>query len=405
MDLITDTQRVERLRTLTEVSRALTYATSIEQVLALAVERAAEIMAAEMSLIILTDSDGLLVVRASHGVDEGRVGQLREPLTETLIRRLQELLDYPSPECFLAVPLVVQGEVTGLLAAARATPAAGREDDEWLLSALADQAAVALENARLAEAVRAERGETARMADAQGRTHATLGHELRSPLTAIQAYASLLLDGLYGPLSDRQRESVARIRMSGEHLLSIIENVLDAAQLAAGEMPMTSTELHIGQVVTEAAHMVQPRITDKQQELRAPPAPDLVVLGDPNHLRQALVNLLGNASKYTPSGGAIEVRVSQRERQGRAFAAIAIADTGRGIPAHAMDALFQAYSRVDAPPNEPGIGLGLYICRQLVRRMGGEIEVESQVGAGSTFTVLLPQGGSRHSTQDIDPTE
>lgn len=405
MDLVTDTQRVERLRTLTEVSRALTYATSIEQVLALAVERAADLMAAEMSLIMLTDSDGLLVVRASHGVDEGRVGQLREPLTETLIRRLQELLDYPSPECFLAVPLVVQGEVTGLLAAARAAPAAGREDDEWLLSALADQAAVALENTRLAEAVRAERSEAAHRAEAQGRTHATLGHELRSPLTAIQAYASLLLEGLYGPLNDRQRESVARIHLSGEHLLSIIENVLDAAQLAAGEIPMASMEVHIAQVVTEATHIVQPRMTEKQQELRVPAAPELVVRGDPNHLRQALVNLLGNASKYTPSGGAIDVVVSEREHQGRAFAAIAIADTGRGIPDHARDAIFQAYSRAGAGPNEPGMGLGLYICNQLVRRMGGEIELESQEGAGSTFTVLLPQGGSRHSTQDIDPTE
>jgi phosphoserine phosphatase RsbU/P len=398
MDLVTDTQRVERLRTLTEVSRALTYATSIEQVLALAVERAAQLMAAETSLIMLTDRDGLLVVRASHGLDEERVRELREPLTETLIRRLQEMLDYPSPECFLAVPLVAQGEVTGLLAAARATPGPCREDDEWLLSALADQTAVALENARLTEAVRVGRDETARMAEAQGRTHATLGHELRSPLTAIQAYASLLLDGLYGPLNDRQRESVARIRMSGEHLLSIIENVLDAAQLAAGGIPMESIELHVARVVTEAVHMVQPRITEKQQELRAHAAADLVVRGDPNHVRQALVNLLGNASKYTPPGGAIEVVVGEREHEGRLFAAIAVSDTGRGIPADAMDALFQPYSRAGAPPQEQGMGLGLYICDQLVRRMGGEIEVESQVGAGSTFTILLPFDHSRHSS-------
>lgn len=406
MTVTRTTQRVERLRTLTEVSRALTYATSIEEVLGLAVERAAELMGAGKALIMLADEDGLLVVRAAHGLDPDRVRELREPLTETLIQRLQGLLGYPTPECFLSVPLVAHGEVTGLLAVVRADAGAagavgaagdgtgsygpGGEDDEWLLSALADQAAVALENARLTQAVRAQQGEAARVAEAEDRSRATLSHELRSPLMAIQSYSELLLDGHHGPLNDRQRESIARIRTAGDHLLSIIENILDAARLAAGHLPMTPEDLPIDRVLAEALDMVRPRFARKRQELRAGETGGLVVRGDPNHLRQALVNLLANASKYTPDGGVTEVTVERREERGNVVAAIAIADNGRGIPHDALPHLFEPYNRAGAPSNEPGMGLGLYICRQLVRQMEGDIHVATRPGEGSTFTVLLP---------------
>src|SRR5680860_1494900 len=194
-------KRLERLRMLTEVSRALTYTTSIEEVLELAVARTATIMEAEQALIMLEDADGLLVVRAAHGVDEDRLAELHAPLNESLVRRLQELLDYPSEDCFLSVPLVAQGEVTGLMAAVRPPGKPVTGDDEWLLSALADQTAVALENARLTRAVLEGQEEIGRTISLQDRARVTLGHELRSPLTAIRAYSSLLLDGVLDPLS------------------------------------------------------------------------------------------------------------------------------------------------------------------------------------------------------------
>jgi phosphoserine phosphatase RsbU/P len=393
------TQRSERLRTLTEVSRALTYATSIEEILRLAVERAAELMGADKSVIMLTADDGLLVVRAAHGVDEDRMRSLHEPLTESLIERLQGLLGYPGPECFLSVPLVVQGEVTGLLAAVRSDDngpdPASAADDEWLLSALADQAAVALENARLSDMVLAGRGESERMAEAHGRTQATLSHELRSPLTAIQAYADLLLEGLYGELSGPQRESVARIRMAGHHLLTIIENVLDATRLATGVLPATPTDLQVRAVLSEAADMVRPRFAEKGQELRIGEVPDLVVRADPNRVRQVLVNILTNANKYSPHGGVVEVAVSRQADSDRAVAAIAVTDNGRGIAGDDLPHIFEAYNRAGAPPEEPGLGLGLYICHEVVRRMGGEIDVSTRPGEGSTFTVRLPVAEGR----------
>jgi phosphoserine phosphatase RsbU/P len=389
--MLQDRNRFNRLRTLTEVSRALTYTTSIDEVLKLAVERAAELMGADKSLIMLTDADGLLAVRCAFGIDEARLAGLHEPFTESLIRRLQVLLDYPTEECFLSVPLVVQGEVTGLLAAVRPHGEPCTEDDEWLLSALADQAAVALENARLTDAVQAEREEREelkRQAVTQGRTHATLGHELRSPLTAIQSYSSLLLDGLFGPLTDRQRESVARIRMSGYHLLGIVESMLDAARINAGVMELTSRDVRLAPVLAEAVQMLQPRAAEKNQEVHTRGGEELVVRADPTRLRQVLVNLIGNAVTYSPAEAAISVELAAVERAGSPFAAIRVMDSGPGMTPEFLAAIFKPYHRGHTA--EPGLGLGLFISRELVRQMGGEIEAQSEPGAGSTFIAFLP---------------
>lgn len=385
-----DDPRFERLRALTEVSRALTYTTSTEEVLRLTVERAADLMGAEKALLMLTDADGLLEVRASHGIDDERVNALREPLQETLIRRLQDLLDNPGEECFLSVPLVVQGQVTGLLAAVRSSGEPVTHHDEWLLSALADQAAVAIENARLTDTVRRERDESNRIVEAHGRAHATLGHELRSPLTAIQSYSALLLEDLMGPLNDRQRESISRIQLSGRHLLSIIENVLDMARLDSGVLSVASSDIPVAGILEEAVQMVQPSAAEKQQELRYRSPKGLVVRADPNRLRQALLNLIGNAIKYTPDRGVIQVHASTTQRDDRPFAAIAIQDDGPGMSDEVLSTIFEPYNRGGEPERNTGLGLGLFISREIVRQMGGDIEVESQLGAGSTFTAFFP---------------
>jgi phosphoserine phosphatase RsbU/P len=386
--------RNQRLRMLTEVSRALTLTVSIEEVLQIAVERAAELMSAEKALIMLADADGLLVVRAAYGVDPERVQSLREPLNETLVRRLQELLDYQVDEAFLSVPLVAQGQVTGLLAAVRAGGASSTDDEEWLLSALADQAAVALEHAKLSEEVHAERNELERMIEAQSRVHATLGHEVRSPLTAIQSYAALLLDGLFGKLNDRQRESVSRIRVAGKHLLAIMENILDTARLGTGGILLSCRNVPVGPVVAESIEMLQLLAAEKHQELYATGNMEMLVWADPNRLRQALVNLIGNAIKYTPPGGSIQVEVSASIRKDRPFCAVAVKDTGPGIPREVLPTLFRPYVRGGTAGPEPGLGLGLYISRELVRQMEGEIEVMLEPGAGATFTVYVPIAGN-----------
>jgi phosphoserine phosphatase RsbU/P len=385
-----DADRFERLRALTEVSRALTYTTSIEEVLDLAVQRAAELMGADKALLMLTDDDGLLVVRAAFGLDPDRITEFREPLNETLIRRLQGLMDYQAADSFLSVPLVAQGEVTGLLAAVRPGGKPVTEDDEWLLSALADQTAVALENARLTRAVLREQDERSRAVEAHGRSHAVLGHEMRAPLTAVQSYSALLLDGRLGPLNDRQRESIARIQMSGDHLLSIIENVLDVARIEAGTITVDARDVAIGDVLSETVQILQPLASEKNQELRSRVGEALNARGDPNRIRQALVNLVGNAIKYSRVGAPVDVEASITGQGDQRRVAIAVTDTGSGMTPEVISHIFEPYVRGGSNDPEPGLGLGLFISRELVRQMGGDIEVRSEPGAGSTFTMLLP---------------
>jgi sigma-B regulation protein RsbU (phosphoserine phosphatase) len=384
----------EKIRALTDVSRALTRATSTEQVLRLAVERAADLLEADSAVLMLTDNDGLLRVRATHGVSAERVAEFSEPLAETLVRRLQGLFDYVPENSFLSVPLIAQGHVTGLLAAVRIDGRPCTDADEWLLSALGDQAAVALENARLAGEVRRESEERVRATtvatESSRRALSTLGHDLRSPLTAIDAYAALLEEGLYGPLSDQQLEVLARIRMSGRHLLGVLENVLEMARLHAGVVQIAWQDVSVADVLEEAVQMAQPWAAQKQHRLSIDAAPQFVVRAEPSRLREALLNILGNAVKYTPAGGTVRASTSLRHRDSVTWAAIAVTDSGPGIPPDMREAIFEPYVRAAGTDNVTGAGLGLSIAREVMRQMGGEIEVVSELGNGATFTLLLP---------------
>jgi signal transduction histidine kinase len=392
-------RRFEQLRKLTEISRALTYTTALDEVLRLATARAAELLDAESALLMLTDEEGFLRVRATHGVADDAVERFREPLDETLIRRLQGLLGVFVPQCFLGVPLVAHGAVTGLLAVVRPEGHPCTDEDEWLLSAVADQVAVALENARLEEEMRQEREKHVRATEEAGeangardRALATLSHDLRSPLNAIDSYAELIEMEILGPVSDRQREALGRIRMSGRHLLAVLENVLEMQRINAGVIGVSTAPIAAAAVIEEAVLMVRPSAAAKGQTLAVEDAPEVELEADPDRLRQVLVNLIGNAVKYTQPGGSIRVAASRQEVDSRAWGVISVSDTGPGIPADKLQTVFRAFYRIRAADNSgpEGTGLGLAISRELVRRMGGEIEVESEVGRGCTFSVRLP---------------
>ncbi|HEV7588171.1 MAG TPA: ATP-binding protein, partial [Longimicrobium sp.] len=338
----------------------------------------------------------------SHGVEEAALRRFGEALDDPLIERLQGLLGAPLPDGYLGVPLVAQGVVTGMLAVARREAGSSPEEDEWLLSAAADQVAVALEIARLEEEVRREREVRMRAVEGAGgsdetsdRALATLSHDLRSPLNAIDSYAELMEMAILGPVSERQLEALGRIRMSGRHLLAVLENVLDMTRLSAGVVRIHASSVSVGAVVEEAVLMVRPSATVKNQSLTVAAAAAITLRADPDRLRQVLVNLIGNAVKYTPPSGAIRIGARVAESDGRRWGVIEVADTGPGIPAEKLQAIFQPYFRLphaetDAPE---GLGLGLAISRELIRKMGGDIEVDSEPGRGSSFAIRLPAAG------------
>ena len=380
-----------QLRRLTEISRALTYTTSLDQVTRLTVERGADLLDASAAVLMLADSEGLLHVLAAHGVSEERVARFRAPLTDEVIGRLQGLLGVPD-DCFVAVPLIVGGAVTGLLAVG--TRQASTAADETLLSALADQAAVALENARLGGEVRLEMEDRLRASEgatsAKDRALATLAHDIRTPLGAIDGYCEIMQDEIYGPINDRQRETLGRVRMSGRHLLSLLDNVMEMARLTAGVLRVETEPVRLAEVAREAVHLLIPTADAKLQTLQLGRLADVVVTADHARLRQVLVNLIGNAVKFTPSDGSVTVGTARRTIDGAAWGEIRVTDTGPGIADAEKAAIFEPYYRSEGTAQLPGVGLGLAISHALVQQMGGALEVESELGAGSSFIVRFP---------------
>jgi signal transduction histidine kinase len=380
-----------QLRRLTEISRALTYTTSLEQVTRLTVARGAELLDAAAAVLMLADPDGLLQVRAVHGIEEERVTRFGAAATGEVTERLQGLFGV-ADECLIAVPLVVGGAVSGLVAVATVRPSTAA--DESLLSSLADHAAVALENARLGGEVRLAMEDRLRASegaiDAKDRALATLAHDIRTPLGAIDAYCAIMQDEILGPVTDRQRETLGRVRMSGRHLLSLLDNVMDMARLNAGVVRLNSEPVHLLHVAREAVHLLIPAADAKLQALQVGRSEDAVVMGDHDRVRQVLVNLIGNATKFTPPDGAITVTTSVRVVDGAAFGEVRVCDSGPGIAEAERAAIFEPFYRSEGMLDAPGVGLGLAISLGLARQMGGELAVESQVGTGSEFVLRLP---------------
>ena len=393
---------VERLRRLTEIGRALTYTTSVEQVARLTVERGAGLFGTAGAVLMLPDGDGQLHVRATHGVSEPLVTRFRAPADDDVAERLRGLLGVPD-DFFVAVPLVVGGAVTGLVAAA--LDHAATSSDEWLLSALADQSAVALENARLGFEVRVEMEERLRASEgamnAKDRALATLAHDIRAPLGAIDGYCWNMEDEIYGPVSEQQRMVLGRVRMSGRHLLSLLDNVMDMARLNAGVVVLLAEPVRLADVAREAVEILAPASAAKRQRLELAGTLDAVVTGDRARLRQVLVNLLGNAVKFTPPEGTVTITTANRRDGDRMWGEARVADTGPGIAEAERAAVFEPYYRSADTAREPGVGLGLAISRGLVAQMGGELELESEVGIGSAFTIRLPACGVPAASEPI----
>ena len=383
---------LERLRRLTEISRALTYTTSLDQVTQIAVERAAELLNGWGAVLLLSNDDGMHV-GAAHGVPPSTLAHLLATTSEDVFAQLPLALGVEA-EAFVAVPLIVAGSVIGLIAVVAEPPIT--TSDEWILSALADQAAVALENARLVTATAANIDLEHRLVATKGevgvkdRALSTLAHDIRSPLGAIEGYCALLEDELYCPINDRQLDAFGRVRMSGRHLLGLLENVMEMAKLDAGIVQLDAEPVRIAELARDAVHMLIPAADAKLQNLQLGRVVDIMALGDRDRIRQVLINLIGNAVKYTPQDGSISVSVAEHIDGQSRWAEVRVADTGAGIAESEQAAVFDPYYRSAQTAAIPGVGLGLAISRGLLTRMKGSLHLESETGKGSTFIVRLP---------------
>jgi len=244
---------------------------------------------------------------------------------------------------------------------------------------------------RARQEIAAARAEAERANKAKSEFLAAMSHDLRTPLNSIGGYADLTAEGVYGPASDAQRKAMARVRRASDHLLSLINDILGFAKLEAGRVTLQIVDVSVKDVVSEAAAMVEPQAAKKGLSLTARHGANegIRAHADRERLTQILTNLLTNAVKFT-AAGSITLAWQADEKA----VSIVVRDTGRGIPAEKLAAVFEPFVQAgrSAEEQQQGVGLGLAISRQLARAMGGDLTVDSTLAEGSTFTLRVPRG-------------
>jgi signal transduction histidine kinase len=291
----------------------------------------------------------------------------------------------------ICVPLIVGGEPAGTLNQYLAEPHRFRAHEVRLLQVVAQQVSLAIERARLYDRLKQQHAAALAASEHKSRFLATMSHELRSPMTAIVGFADLLRQQIPGSLNAEQMREVRMISASAQHIMAVLNDALDVARIEAGQLECLIEPVDATEVIGEVTEMMAPLARAKRLELdvREPrqPREPLMVRCDRQRSKQILVNLVSNAIKFTAHGriqvsGFRDAAIPHRAR-------IAVSDTGIGLRPDQVPLLFQEFQQLPTPYQHLGTGLGLAISRKLARLMGGDIEVESDFGRGSTFTLKL----------------
>jgi len=323
-----------------------------------------------------------------------RARRERRPLIANDVRREADFLpnpQLPATRSEMAVPLIVGEKVLGVFDVQSDRVAGFSEEDANIYSTLAAQVAVALQNARLYM----EQSETVARLRELDRLKtsflANMSHELRTPLNSILGFTDVMLEGIDGPLTETMNNDLRLIQRNGQHLLHLINDVLDMAKISAGKMNLTLERFNIKDLLDEVLDISSALATEKKLSLTIEKDSEkkAEITADRTRIRQVMLNLVGNAVKFTEKGG-IKIRAEQKGEK----ILIRVSDTGIGIPKDQLDLVFQEFTQVDtsATRKAGGTGLGLPISRSLVQMHGGRLWAESSgvVGKGTIFYVELP---------------
>ena len=301
---------------------------------------------------------------------------------------LHEALKIGDYHTTLGVPLVREGNIIGVFAMARSIVRPFTDKQIELVSTFADQAVIAIENVRLFDEIQDKSRQLAEASQHKSQFLANMSHELRTPLNAILGYTELIIDGIYGETPEKAQAVLKRIENNGRHLLGLINDVLDLSKIEAGQLKLSLADYSIKDVVYNVVSAVEPLATKKQLKFKVDVAPEMPIgHGDEQKLTQVLLNLTGNAIKFTDTG---EVAIKVGAANG-SFS-VAIKDTGPGISTADQEKLFQQFQQADnsITKSKGGTGLGLAISKRIIELHGGSISVQSSIGRGSTFEFTLP---------------
>jgi signal transduction histidine kinase len=404
-------QSVEELRALGEVSQVVNSTLDADTVLTTIVAKAVELSGTEAGAIYTFDeSRQEFWLRATHGMDEAVVAAIRDrrigagetavgkAAAERTPLQIPDVLKESSLvfdivvragyRAVLIVPLLGRDRIVGALVVRRKQPGEFSQSTIDLLETFADQSVLAIQNARLFREIEEKGRELELASKHKSQFLANMSHELRTPLNAILGYTELILDSIYGEPSEKMRTVLERLQSNGRHLLGLINDVLDLSKIEAGQLTLSLADYSLGDVVHGVVSAVEPLAAEKRLAFKAEVAPDLPRgRGDERRLSQVLLNLVGNAIKFTDKG---EVAIKAAIADGTF--AVAVCDTGPGIPPTDQAKIFEEFQQADSSitRKKGGTGLGLSIAKRIIEMHGGRIWVESEPGKGSTFYFTLP---------------
>ena len=368
------------------------------------------LFAGKVAVIDLVGEDGLVHLGAYHGPNLDQVQQVyphaadQTTATGTAIAS-RGVVHYANidqvPEvgrsafrtfgirAAIGAPMMWEGGVIGAIWVARDYAAAFSDKEIALLRTFADQAVIAIQNARLFREIQDKSRQLEIANQHKSAFLASMSHELRTPLNAIIGFSEVLLARYFGELNEKQDDYLKDIHNSGKHLLNLINDVLDLSKVEAGRMELDLSRFDLPSALADAMTLIRERATKHGIGLGLDVAPEIEsVEADERKFKQIMVNLLSNAVKFTPDGGRVDVSAVRQD----GGALIAVKDTGIGIAPEDQEAVFEEFRQVgtDYMSKQEGTGLGLALVRRFVELHGGRIWVESAPGKGSTFYFTLP---------------
>ncbi len=403
---------VEELKALGEVSHAVSSTLDLQMVLATIVAHAAKLSGAEAGAVYEFDQTiQEFQLRTTHQLSEKLIQKIRESkvrLGKTVVGRagmnrapvqVPEIQDEPTfpllesakqdgYRAMLAVPLLREDKLIGALLVLRKAPGQFRKETVHLLENLATHSALAIHNAQLFREIEEKRCQLEIAGKHKSEFLANMSHELRTPLNAILGYTQLILDKIYGDVPERIREVLERLEKNGVHLLGLINNVLDLSKIEAGRLSLSLSDYSMEEVVQTVFTAVESLADEKNLALKVTVPQGLASgRGDGQRIAQVLLNLVGNAIKFTEEG---EVRVEVTTSNGTFL--VSVSDTGPGLSEADQQKIFEEFNQADnsTTHKKGGTGLGLSIAKRITEMHGGKIWVESSLGKGSTFRFTVP---------------